>query len=75
MEEAIFESAGKTNINLQKVIEGKKEFNDDSFSPNQKSLFNAERTSRLSKQEIVIWKEFTWERPDKIFNGQEPLLF
>lgn len=24
---------------------------------------------------MTIWKEFTWERPDKIFNGEEPILF
>ena len=24
---------------------------------------------------MTIWKEFTWERPDKIFNGAEPILF
>jgi len=57
------------------VIEGKKEFNDETFPSNTKSLFNSEWTSWLSKQEMTIWKEFTWERPDKIFEGIEPILF
>lgn len=25
--------------------------------------------SRLSKDEVEVWKTFTWERPDRIFEG------
>jgi hypothetical protein len=65
----------KNSIDLKKVIEDGKEFTDESFPPSSKSLFNNERTSRISKQEMAIWKEFTWERPSVIFKDKEVVMF
>jgi hypothetical protein len=53
------------------IIDGS--FVDREFPPKTSSLYNIS-SSKLHRNELRIWKEFTWKRPHEFMSG-EPQLF
>ena len=53
----------------KKLIENKEDVIDDDFPPNENSLYNT-KNSKLTKDELDVWKQFVWKKPREIFEGE-----
>ena len=57
----------------KKLIENKEDVIDDDFPPNENSLYNT-KNSKLTKDELDLWKQFVWKKPREIFEGEFTLF-
>ena len=57
----------------KKLLEENANVYDDDFPPNETSLYNS-TNSKLSKEELDLWKQFVWKKPKEIF-GENFVLY